>query len=509
MNGAAVLIKYMGSKRSLAPKIANRISREHPGATVLDVFSGMCAVGSELANRHTLYTNDVHAFAEVVARSLFASSNDTPSATEISKLLAAFGRNKRALSAAMAMELKHEKRAIAAIDETNKWRRFRDFTKRELNRKFPIETNGLDSLEKYRACPQRFPYRLCASYFSNSYFGVEQAIEIDSIRYAIDQLPEKFRFRYLAALIHAVSHCAAAPGHFAQFLTPRDQQNTIYISNIRKRSILTRFLATLVSFPEADCLARDENRIFRSDATTLLKKQKQSFSKRDFVIYADPPYSKAQYSRYYHVLETLTLYDYPPCDGKGRYRADRFQTDFSRVTGVVRAMTDFVKACSNVGAPLYLSYPRNGLLSRAGGDLRSILKEHYDVVRLVAHEPLNHSTMGARPERPPSGLWRTFIMPDGSSKDASAPNGRLKLIRVDEVTRNERNPRQTFDPARIEQLAASLQEIGLQVPIRVYENPKSKRFPYVLLDGERRFRAAKLNNWETIHGLHPVPLTAA
>lgn len=91
-------------------------------------------------------------------------------------------------------------------------------------------------------------------------------------------------------------------------------------------------------------------------------------------------------------------------------------------------------------------------------------------------------------------------MPDGS-KEIAAPTGRLKSVKVDEIARNERNPRQTFDSARIEQLAASMQVIGLQVPITVYENPRSGKFPYILLDGERRFRAAKLNNWENIPAL--------
>jgi ParB family chromosome partitioning protein len=99
-------------------------------------------------------------------------------------------------------------------------------------------------------------------------------------------------------------------------------------------------------------------------------------------------------------------------------------------------------------------------------------------------------------------------MPDGNKDSAPVPSGRLRSIKIDEITRNERNPRQTFNSARIEQLAASLQEIGLQVPITVYENPRSTRFPYVLLDGERRFRAAKLNNWETIQAL-VVPAPSA
>jgi adenine-specific DNA-methyltransferase len=82
---------------------------------------------------------------------------------------------------------------------------------------------------------------------------------------------------------------------------------------------------------------------------------------------------------------------------KGRYREDRFQTNFSRRSGVIDAMNEFVASAAELGAPLYLSYPRNGLLSDAGGDLRSILEDHYKVVRLIAHEPLNHSTMGGAP----------------------------------------------------------------------------------------------------------------
>jgi ParB-like nuclease domain/Restriction endonuclease len=97
------------------------------------------------------------------------------------------------------------------------------------------------------------------------------------------------------------------------------------------------------------------------------------------------------------------------------------------------------------------------------------------------------------------------FMPDGNEGLSGAPTGELKQIKIDDIARNERNPRQTFDPVKIEQLAASLQEIGLQVPITVYENPRRGRKPYVLLDGERRFRAAKENNWETIPALVVPP----
>jgi adenine-specific DNA-methyltransferase len=397
MNSAAIPIKYMGSKRSLAPKIARRISREHPGATVLDVFSGMCAVGTQLVSRHPLLTNDIHAFAEAVADALFVADEERPGAQDLSKFLAHYERNRRELTGILDSRLRRERQALEDTSKPRGWRKFRDFTERELSGLVPKKLIGLDSLEDYRSNSRLFPYCLVSSYFSGAYFGVSQSVEIDSIRFAIDQAPKKLRSRYLSALVHAASHCAASPGHFAQYLIPRNRENTLYIVRIRQRSVLTRFLASLAGFPTVQCFDRDKNCVFRSDATSLLASQKSKFPKRNFVIYADPPYSKAQYSRYYHVLETVVLYDYPECESKGRYRRDRFQTNFSRSAGVVDAMTEFVSAAAGLGAPLYVSYPRNGLLYSAGGDLRSILKNHYDVVRLVEHEPLNHSTLGGAP----------------------------------------------------------------------------------------------------------------
>ena len=91
-------------------------------------------------------------------------------------------------------------------------------------------------------------------------------------------------------------------------------------------------------------------------------------------------------------------------------------------------------------------------------------------------------------------------MPTAKHSDSETV-GKLQEIPVDSITRNENNPRLTFDERAIERLATSIEEIGLQVPITVYHNPKNSRTPYVLLDGERRFRAAKLINKRTIPAL--------
>lgn len=122
-----------------------------------------------------------------------------------------------------------------------------------------------------------------------------------------------------------------------------------------------------------------------------------SSTKGELVVYADPPYSRAQYSRYYHLLETLILYDYPEISGKGRYRSDRFHTDFSRTSRVANEMGRFLRSVASTGATLYLSYPTNGLFHRAENDLLSLLQTTFNEAHLVRSISANHSTLGGSP----------------------------------------------------------------------------------------------------------------
>ncbi|MGP1353825.1 MAG: ParB/RepB/Spo0J family partition protein [Parasphingopyxis sp.] len=100
-------------------------------------------------------------------------------------------------------------------------------------------------------------------------------------------------------------------------------------------------------------------------------------------------------------------------------------------------------------------------------------------------------------------------MPAGKSDNPSKPKngaanppvGQLEEVSIDQIEPNPRNPRQTFKPTTIEQLAASLEDIGLQVPITVYKSEQKSGHKYILLDGERRFRAARLINWDKIPAL--------
>ena len=66
----------------------------------------------------------------------------------------------------------------------------------------------------------------------------------------------------------------------------------------------------------------------------------------------------------------------------------------------------------------------------------------------------------------------------------------LRRIPLADLVPSKLNPRSTFDPAALEELAASIREKGVLEPIIVRAN--GKKASYEIVAGERRFKASKL-----------------
>lgn len=73
----------------------------------------------------------------------------------------------------------------------------------------------------------------------------------------------------------------------------------------------------------------------------------------------------------------------------------------------------------------------------------------------------------------------------------------LRDVSIDLIDRNPENPRIVFRPGELSQLIESIRKLGVQVPISVYR--EGKRF--VLIDGERRWKASIKLNKKTIPAL--------
>lgn len=64
-----------------------------------------------------------------------------------------------------------------------------------------------------------------------------------------------------------------------------------------------------------------------------------------------------------------------------------------------------------------------------------------------------------------------------------------KLIAIERIVPDPNQPRRTFDPERLEELADSIRQQGILQPIVVRYEESGDR--YVIVHGERRWRAAK------------------
>ena len=394
----ATRIRYMGNKHDLAPVVADYMRQRASSEPFVDAFCGMCSVGGAVApSGRRVICNDVQGFAALVARCLVATPQPPPDTKHLRvSLQGSYAYNRQRLAERFRDDLALEDRILTEGDAT---------AYRAVYESWNHAANSqavADDLASAGA-DDPLPYRLATLSFAWGYFGLRQAIAIDSIRYAIDRARESNRLTRaqsdwaLVALLQAASCASASPGHFAQYLRPTSDEGFVRIRRQRRRNIWSQFLLEATELkPYGSKEWRTQNRVLQADALAIGEKL-DALHLRKGVIYADPPYSKDHYSRYYHVLETLTRYDHPTAEGKGRYRPDRFVTPFSLKTQVEEAMHEFCGAIGERGFTLLLSYPSNGLLNATCEvDPTTLLGEHFKNVELRLRKPTSHSTLGAR-----------------------------------------------------------------------------------------------------------------
>jgi adenine-specific DNA-methyltransferase len=389
----------MGNKHDLAQDVARVVEQQRPNSPLIDVFSGMCSVAAAIApSERPVWSNDVQEYAALVGRCQLKSQVGPLRSPDLSRIVTSgFTANVKALRERFETDLENEETALksAAVEPMNElfdgWRHAGN------------DSKAAAEVARLSESPDSFPYRLCALSFAHGYFGLRQAIEIDSLRYAIDTsrreghlTPEQADWA-LMALLQAASVCAATPGHFAQYLKPNDSKSAARIARQRVRRPWELFLdAADTHNPFGRATWRGNNEVLCGDALGLWPIL-DSYGLEHAVIYADPPYGKDQYSRYYHVLETLVRYDYPTVAGAGRYRPDRFTTPFSLKTRVVHAFEQLFAAISDRGWSLVLSYPSNGLFHTAtDAPIDDLLATYFPQVIRAIDTPVSHSTLGGR-----------------------------------------------------------------------------------------------------------------
>lgn len=381
-----MVVRYMGTKRHMADHVRDAIAGLAPEGRVVDLFSGMGSVAESLQDTASVVTNDALSFTAALSRARFTALRRTATPTDTaSRLKPTYDARLRALERKYHEQLQHEEEALAGT---------RDSLAAYIKKARHVGNSPTHRREARIAAvaSDSEHYELASLYFSAGYLSLRQALEVDAIRAAIDT-DDHFDDRdwLLGSWIAATSVLVNAPGHTAQFLRPNSESAHLRIVRTWARSVWDEYADALetVALVGTDEW-RSKNSVFVGDALDLISAgQLQEIG----TVYADPPYTKDQYSRYYHVYETLYRYDYPDSSGAGRNRSDRFTTGFSLKSAVVASFNDLCRNVARMRVPLVVSYPSAGLLNQSGCTVQDIASSYFADVRTFSFEA-NHSTMG-------------------------------------------------------------------------------------------------------------------
>jgi len=377
----------MGTKKALAPVVREAISGLGRAGQVADLFSGMGSVATSLAPVAPVLTNDALAFTTSFARARFLETERLPSRTAARRLFPDFRTAYEHLREEFGHRMARERIALAS-ETRDVLEEYMETAPHVGNsdwyRRRSRSANAKSSFERY--C-------MTVLYFSAGYFSTAQAAQLDAVRFAIDRYDDAASRDWLmAAWLAAAGAVINAPGHAAQFLKPGNDEVYKRIRRQWQRPVWSIFIDKLDAIQAVGTKRwRSRNSVCNADALKLVASP--AFD-RVGTVYADPPYTKDHYSRFYHVYETLYRYDFPDSEGVGRYRPDRFNTPFSLARNVDDAFRRLFESIAKRDLPLVLSYPDNGLLHRDGRRVTDLLEEHF-MIKQAHHITLQHSTLGA------------------------------------------------------------------------------------------------------------------
>lgn len=423
--GAFRPIYYLGCKASFTPAIKAAIDEVDPsGGRLVDLFSGTGSVGAALGAFREVTTVDVQEYSRVLCSAVL--SPPVLSQADIKGVVARALHDEIAKQALWCLQplIEHERECIdaAAIGDFNALVELIEFPPLAVHATSEFETPSTRLGDATREVIRRFhetelwqsAETTVSRYFGGLYFSFTQAAMLDAMLSVADSSDEQSRNTLKAAALSTASQLVNTVGkQFAQPIRPRNKSGDVKPSLVkivqRDRSLDTLelyriWLGKYAALPRA--IGRPQ--ALREDYLDAIAQNASSFS----VIYADPPYTRDHYSRFYHVLETMCLRDNPEIsqvmkDGelipsRGAYREERHQSDFCiRSTAPAAFEALFISAREH-DLPLVLSYSPHeaddGTHPRvvSMNQIVALARAHYDrvefrVVDGVTHNKLNRS----------------------------------------------------------------------------------------------------------------------
>jgi adenine-specific DNA-methyltransferase len=168
-------------------------------------------------------------------------------------------------------------------------------------------------VEKFNSIdPQKISDNYFSLNFGGKYFEYDDAKKIGKIREIIEieksNLSEKEYAVLISSLLYSVDKIANTVGHYDAYF--------------KKNKMRSLFVYKLINYTPRN----SEFFIHRRDANELAANIYAD------IVYIDPPYNSRQYSRFYHLLETLTKWDKPELYGVALKPTPENMSEYCRAT---------------------------------------------------------------------------------------------------------------------------------------------------------------------------------
>lgn len=364
-------LNYLGSKLRLLDFIEENVRKVTPDdAGVCDLFAGSGCVSYKLSKLFPVVACDIQHYSRVICDALLQPS--TLSKETVKAFLSEIKNSKSLLRDAFTPLIELEEEAIrnenlellTDIIEHGSLEVY--FLEKKESKIASVQNQVHEKLKKTGFLGKE---SLISRYYGGVYFSYSQAVQIDVIMDAIRHYPNTSgKNVLLSALLSTTSDVACTVGkHFAQPIKARDSKGNIkklvYNKSIKDKTVdvtmlFDEWLDKYISQPKG----KYHNTILQGDYIECLKMLPDNIR----TVYADPPYTRDHYSRFYHVLETIALDDVPELStvknhgtthvSNGIYRNNRHQSPFCIRSKAPEAFKDMFKAISASGRSLLLSY---------------------------------------------------------------------------------------------------------------------------------------------------------
>lgn len=388
VNSAFRPIQYLGSKLRLVKEISEIVEANKTSNLVCDLFSGSGVVSHYLANKNEVISLDIQYYSTVISSALINGRKfpESEIATFINKAInnPLFSELQFIYEPLISLEDSLLKSKLASDADKLKFASFVEncsvysyLKSSNLFTESKTETFVLAALKEFdkrfkEASESARKLSYCSFYYGGVYFSFKQSIMIDALLAKINELKSIDEPKYsilLASLLSTLSEIVATVGkQFAQPMKLTDKNNKPK-SLLASRSVRDRNYDVKIIFAKwlneysNNCFQETNNKSITSDYKYFLDNCKEDIG----FIYADPPYTIDHYSRFYHILESIALYDYPELAAmnkskvgnvimKGLYRVNRHQSLFCIPSQAKGAFTDLFQGASKFNCPLLLSY---------------------------------------------------------------------------------------------------------------------------------------------------------